>query len=631
MSISRSLSRALRFVAPQLGTLPVLLGSLLWVGCRENEAIAKKTHASAADSTTANAAAPTPLPTGLNEDELQKFYHLSEGSEFVPYCVLKVFAKERGQTLAQFFDTYHLIPDKQGDEHNPLGLPIGLTLSKEKSFELIGFTCAACHVGRITTDVPHTIVGAPGNFNIRQFYDDLLPWMDDNLIKTPTSARRKVLGCMALDMLKGPKGTKKSAEESDDDSLTEEMHAANGARDARASAELYQHLEAAAEKPDNSAAAAAELDKASASAAGASRKFKLFSRERRRATLERWRTRYQKAKSLILAYKDSLPNTLAVGKIEKTTLPGPGRVDAFMTAFNLMNPGAKLNMDSPVAFPPLWGLDHVSWLHYDGNTTAKLQRNMGQAVGVGALLGHPDGDPIKIIATSVNIESLGQLEKLVGKIQPPRWPFERPDSELVAHGAKVYREECARCHEPLPSGFMPEPSSDPKDAPNTDSLRLSNFERTDPIIAKNWPDKTLIEVLAATLAAVENASGASAAQRDQDPRWRAPGRYAYRPLSGVWASAPYLHNNSVPTLADLLKPSDERPKQFTLDYAHYDREDVGFEQLAEPGGLGSKPCAGAQSERFDTTLAGNGNRGHEFGTLLSAEDKQALLAYLKQL
>ena len=634
MSISRFLARARRFVRPPSGTLIVLLGSLLWAGCDKAKGAEKTQTAEVAS--TASAEAPAPLASGLGDKELPKFYHLSEGSEFVPYCALQVFAKERGQTLAQFFDTYHLIPDKPSHEHNPLGLPIGLTLSKTKLFELIGFNCAACHVGRVSSDVSHTIVGAPASFDIRQFYDDVLPWIRDSLLK-PSSAQRKVLGCMALEQVKQAKDAKKSAEPSDEDAVSEELRA-KSAPDPSAAGELYQHLDEAAAKPDNSDAAAAELEKASASAERGSHRFKLFSRENRRTTLERWRSRYQKAKSLVLALKDSLPNTLAVGTIEKTTRPGPGRVDAFMTALNLMNPGAKLNMDSPVAFPPLWGLEHVVWLHYDGNTNATLQRNMGQAVGVGALLGHANNDPTTILATTLNIESLGQLEQLVRKIQPPHWPFEQPNEKLVAEGARVYRDnQCGHCHDPEKKQgsekewIMPEPSSDPKDDPNTDPLRLRNFEQADPVITKIWGDLPLIKVLGATLAKVEAASGASKEQRDKNPEWRPTGKYAYRPLNGVWASAPYLHNNSVPTLADLLKPAAERPKQFLLDYAHYDTEAVGFEQVPEPAALASKPCANGPSERFDTTIAGNSNRGHEFGTALSAEDKKALLAYLKQL
>jgi hypothetical protein len=76
------------------------------------------------------------------------------------------------------------------------------------------------------------------------------------------------------------------------------------------------------------------------------------------------------------------------------------------------------------------------------------------------------------------------------------------------------------------------------------------------------------------------------------------------PLVGLHASAPYLHNGSVPTLAALLEPVERRPKTFPLGRA-------GFV--------------------FDTRLPGNDNQGHAFGTTLSPSEKRDLLAFLESL
>jgi cytochrome c peroxidase len=76
------------------------------------------------------------------------------------------------------------------------------------------------------------------------------------------------------------------------------------------------------------------------------------------------------------------------------------------------------------------------------------------------------------------------------------------------------------------------------------------------------------------------------------------------PLFAVRASAPYLHNGSVPTLRALLEPAARRPVSFRL---------------------------GAAGFVLDTRLAGNGNQGHEFGTALSAAEKQDLVAFLETL
>ena len=76
------------------------------------------------------------------------------------------------------------------------------------------------------------------------------------------------------------------------------------------------------------------------------------------------------------------------------------------------------------------------------------------------------------------------------------------------------------------------------------------------------------------------------------------------PLFAVRATAPYLHNGSVPTLRALLEPAARRPVSFPL---------------------------GAAGFVLDTRVAGNGNQGHEFGTALSAAEKQDLIAFLESL
>jgi hypothetical protein len=94
--------------------------------------------------------------------------------------------------------------------------------------------------------------------------------------------------------------------------------------------------------------------------------------------------------------------------------------------------------------------------------------------------------------------------------------------------------------------------------------------------------------------------------------------YKARPLNGIWATAPYLHNGSVPTLAELLKPPADRVKSFHVGSQEYDPVSVGFTD--DP----SQPL-------FDTTADGNSNAGHEYGGKLSAEERKDLLEYLKSL
>lgn len=94
--------------------------------------------------------------------------------------------------------------------------------------------------------------------------------------------------------------------------------------------------------------------------------------------------------------------------------------------------------------------------------------------------------------------------------------------------------------------------------------------------------------------------------------------YKARPLNGVWATAPYLHNGSVPTLAELLKKAADRKATFHVGGLEFDPVNVGFAEDA------SKPL-------FDTSVTGNSNKGHEYGVDLSPEDKKALIEYLKSI
>jgi hypothetical protein len=100
------------------------------------------------------------------------------------------------------------------------------------------------------------------------------------------------------------------------------------------------------------------------------------------------------------------------------------------------------------------------------------------------------------------------------------------------------------------------------------------------------------------------------------------GAYEARVLEGIWAAAPYLHNGSVPTLAELLKPSAQRMSQFNLG-AKYDIENVGLAVTQDGPPRPVDDCNHINS--------GNSRCGHEWGTTLSETDKKALLEYLKTL
>ena len=106
--------------------------------------------------------------------------------------------------------------------------------------------------------------------------------------------------------------------------------------------------------------------------------------------------------------------------------------------------------------------------------------------------------------------------------------------------------------------------------------------------------------------------------------------YKARPLNGIWATAPYLHNGSVPSIYQLLSPQDERATTFYKGTLEYDPRHLGYRTEPFTNGF-----------LFDTRISGNHNSGHEFragqrgngviGPLLQPEERWALLEYLKVL
>ena len=100
--------------------------------------------------------------------------------------------------------------------------------------------------------------------------------------------------------------------------------------------------------------------------------------------------------------------------------------------------------------------------------------------------------------------------------------------------------------------------------------------------------------------------------------------YVAGPLDGIWMRGPYLHNGSVPSVGDLLKPPAQRPATFYRGNNLLNSRDIGFiSDLAQEKGL--------HFALFDTRQPGNCNSGHLYGTELSDQNKKAILEYLRTL
>jgi len=532
------------------------------------------------------------LEQNWTDQEREYFYFADQGSRLVPYDFFLHLEQANSQQLFRYDENmlrFGLIPAKKS-QHNPDALPIGLTRNKDK----MGFTCAACHTQQIQFQQTMTMIdGGQTFFDLQKFLSEMTLSMKVTLEDADKFVRfqQAILG----------------------DKATQEKQAA-----------LKQAL-----------------------------------------TKE-----YEKR----LAY--SIEN-------QTDSVYGYARLDAFGAILNraLSATGVKNNTNppnAPTSYPYIWDTpqhDYVEWNGSQSNTNiGSFARNIGQVIGVfGDInpntqhwLGFIDGG----YPSSIQTETLRKLEKTIGKLHSPRWPehFPKVNPSLVHQGRALYQQYCIACHVDINR-------TDPK---RMVQVRMTTLDRigTDPLMAQNailttgktghlkgkpkfyvagdpLPDVApAIDIANNIMVGVikNNPLQAYLAGRDahdfghgdeihpskyvngeviaagEEVSKKALLAYKARPLNGIWASAPYLHNGSVPNLYQLLLPASERVKTFYIGSLIFDPKMVGFEMNQVNN-----------SFLFDTRLPGNSHAGHEYGTgydnlpSLTEAQRWALIEYMKTL
>ncbi len=283
-----------------------------------------------------------------------------------------------------------------------------------------------------------------------------------------------------------------------------------------------------------------------------------------------------------------------------------GQIAAFL--ISLRNPDLSirrfplpLGADLPECDTPAWWhLKRKRTMYYDGRTDARSVRTNMQF-----LLGEKTLEELKSLEPTFR-----DVRAFILSLEPPRYPF-AVNAETSARGKEVFAANCARCHGTYGPGGRYPSKIIPIDVVGTDRARLLGL--SDRLVAhfnSTW--------FAEPLPVQTERTG-----------YQAP------PLDGLWATAPYLHNGSVPTLHALLD-SKTRPARFTrprsTGFEHYDTHHVGWKYTE----IGSEELARPRSAfeagfYFDSSRRGLGNQGHTFGDHLTEAERMDLIEYLKTL
>ena len=310
-------------------------------------------------------------------------------------------------------------------------------------------------------------------------------------------------------------------------------------------------------------------------------------------------------------------------------------------------------------------------------------------------------------ASSARVLHLIELERQLATLQSPQWPKDLLgplDSAKVGAGKDLFLQKCSKCHSHLDPQDVTSPMKEVMDpiadqgadiflACNTllHESRAGNFEGqkifgfAGPRIKDN--DVTRNMLINATVGTIlgkkdeliegmftgSSATGLGGARTkdigvdylpgvtDQKKKEQAEKclttkfkdpsenilQYKARSLNGIWATAPYLHNGSVPTLHDLLLPSNlqimrrtadaplvvsgpMRPTEFHVGTRVFDPVKVGF--ATDASAPGNNFTFNVMNKETGEPIPGNYNSGHDYGNAaLSESDRQNLIEYLKSL
>jgi len=548
---------------------------------------------------------------GWSQADRDIFYTTGQGSLMMPYAWFKALRRLDidAPFAADDLQRYGYLPNARS-VRNPEGLPVGFVIDDGAAPGVLGMTCAACHTGQLEyrkDGVLHALRldGAPANADFQSFLTDL------------TAAARATLN-----------------------------------------------------EPDRFAAFAKAVLGAGHSPAQA---------DGLRQSFGEWVRQFGEFMDLSLPPSPWGPGRLdAFGMIFNRVL---GRDLGIKHNFKV----ADAPVSYPFLWNAS-RQDRTQWNGGvpNGLFVQALARNIGEVFGVFAALAPKVVVPGTMLTpplieygnNSADLAGLQTLEEQIAKLRPPPWPRELfgLDETLASQGETLFKQHCEKCHSDKPSKLVLGAWHTPVVAVGTDPKMLKNAGRTvDPGILRGSlvpsppiglklenpseaPDVLAVSVIGTVIDSFtgnarqrEGAFRAVAADadrigeikptdllkvheivkaklsglfRNQDSDDPVPG-YESRSLHGIWATAPYLHNGSVPNLWELLKPAKDRVTSFMAGNRVFDPKNVGY-------ATDQSPFRNATFTADPMNANGNGNGGHEYGTNLTEAERWAIVEYLKK-
>ncbi|WP_281559824.1 di-heme-cytochrome C peroxidase [Thalassomonas sp. RHCl1] len=606
--------------------LSALAAASLVIGCATEQGYTPSAEKSLMTPAIGDTPTRVELPQAWNDDIRMKFWFTDQGARIMPYTWFTWL--EQPDSREYFRSSAHMeflryLPMPSSLE-NPAGLPIGFALGKDRSSgePWMGMTCAACHTNQLDYNGTRMLIeGAPTLANFVLFFSRLVDALNNTHSDAAKFERfaRKVLA----------------------DEYNEEEAQALKERLGQLAKELTERrmVNALPDNYDPDFTSYARLD-----AFG----------------------NIQNAGS-VFALRDLNNGNPPTAPVSYPFLWGTHQSD--VVQWNASAP------NTPVIGPLIRNMGEVVGVfgHLNINNTSIKDRLKG-------------GE--SRYSSTVEMLYLGDLETWVRDLRSPQWPQQylpAVDANLAGQGKTLYKQYCAKCHQVIPRANegekyisvktpVAEVGTDPETAWNADfhmakSLFLegeknqilvgARFKEVTPAILipangvvglvlkdpltaleaglkpvridgkldKSVEGTSMTDHLKAhfkALKAMYKSDKTGDSSQKGDDRDLTGLVYKARPLNGIWATAPYMHNGSIPNLWELLKKPKQRLTSFWVGSREFDPARVGY-----------KTDQGLSLFRVlddnGKIIPGSSNRGHSYGSDLSESQRWALVEYMKTL